>query len=79
MALELEELGVRVGVLSQSSGQLAKMPQEALSVLVVRSSHMPQLIEGNPAAAECEDHRHSKPFGPVVNLPASNDTAEGGG
>ena len=78
-ALRLEGLGVRVGVLSKSPDQLVEVPQVALGVLVVRSSHMPRLIEGTAAATEHEDHTHSKPLGPVVSFPTSNDTAEGGG
>ena len=45
----------------------------------VGSGYMPRLIECAAAATEGEDRRHSEHLGPLVSLPASDDTAEGDG
>ena len=71
--------GVSVRVYPIPPDQLAEVLPKAFSVFVVGSRHMPRLVKCAASAVEGEDHRHSKPFGPVVSLPASNDTAEDGG
>ena len=77
-ALRLEKPGVSIRVLLKYSDQLAEEFQKAFSVFVVRSRHMPQLVECAAAAAEGENYKHLKPLGPLVSFPASDATAEGG-
>ena len=78
-ALSLEGLGVCDRVLSQLPDQLSEVSQKTLGVLIVGSSHISRLVEGTAAAAEGEDLRYSEPRGPIINLSASDDTAEGNG
>ena len=78
-ALELGGPKVSVRVLSIPLDQLAEVFHKALSVIVVGSRHMPRPIECAAAAAEGEDYGHSKPLGPLISHPASDDAAETGG
>ena len=77
--LGLGGLGVSIRVLSIPPDQLAEVPKKAFSVLVFGSRNMPRLVECAAAAAEGEDHGHSKPNGPLIGLPPKDAAAEGGG
>lgn len=77
--LGLGGLGAIVRVLSKPPDQLAKVPQDAFSVLVVESRLIPRLVKCSAAAAEVEDHVHSKPLVPIIGLSTSYDAAVGGG
>ena len=78
MAHGLGGPGESVRVLTIPPDQLVEVAQNALSVFFVRSKHSPRLVECTTAAAEIEDHGHSKPLSPLIGFLPSDYAAEGG-